>query len=263
MNITKVYVGVHPRAELIRNFDAIKFVINDLKVLNGKYPVPCIFYYRIITHSLPKPYETQCFDYKDKNSTSRTDCIQKCRIRLSLQMWPNKWPGIYLNYDNKSALQIMDMYKLYRTIYREDQKIGEQCKAECGLYTECYTERYELSSRMFDQETDLDHTIVGILPPEIPDLIYTHSPSLEWVEFVTYVGSAISLHFGISTVLLSDYILKFITNVVNKTKIKNTFNLHFKNVKNKTTPNMKIISNRRIHSLTPIDGTKYIFYQNI
>ncbi len=75
LNISKLIVAIHPRTEVIGRFDDIKYVEIYRDFENGSYSIQSIFYKRMISYSLPKPYETDCFDYKTQNYTSRRNCI--------------------------------------------------------------------------------------------------------------------------------------------------------------------------------------------
>ena len=39
----------------------------------------------MITHLMPSPYQTNCFDYNTIGCKSRSDCIDKCNIQSSLK----------------------------------------------------------------------------------------------------------------------------------------------------------------------------------
>ena len=163
---------------------------------------------------MPKPYETQCVDYQKKGYTSIRDCIYQCRMKYVAEKWPHIWPGTYLNYEERTELNISDTFDFWLRRYHEDVQIGDSCKNVCELHSECYSELYEVFLHKHDRQ--FNHFYLPIFPPNMPDLIYTYSPSIQLVEFLSYLGSTISLYFGFSLVMLSDLILKFSKYVWNK-----------------------------------------------
>ena len=98
MNVSSIFVAIHPRKELIRDFNANKFIKIDNKYGKG---LDLVLYRRIITKSLSTPYETQCVDYTKRGYISRKDCIYRCRIKHMKDRSPYLWPGNYLKYGNQ------------------------------------------------------------------------------------------------------------------------------------------------------------------
>ena len=42
-------------------------------------------YSRTVTHLMPSPYKTNCFDYHKIGCKSRQDCIDKCHIEMTVK----------------------------------------------------------------------------------------------------------------------------------------------------------------------------------
>ena len=216
-NVSKIMVALHPRKEPVRDFNDQKSVEISHSHENGLQPLSYVVYRRIISHSLPKPYETQCVDYQKRNYTSRRDCIYQCRIKKLSEFRPGKWLGSYLNYNSSSDENMVDVYPFWSEFCSNDVEIGDSCKEKCGLDYECYSELYEVSLQHNNHRFPAFY--VPILPPDMPDLVYTQLPNIQMVEFLSYLGSAISLFFGISVIMVSDSIMKFSKHVWNKYQI--------------------------------------------
>ena len=219
---------------------------------NGLYSLNYVLYRRIMSYSKPRPYETECVDYGERGDHSLLECIEKCRIELSRKyLGKNRWPGNYLNYDGESEDRMEDLFEMFQKNWQEDQNLGEACKSRCGRQTQCYSEFYLTNTKHFERPFNVIY--IPIFPPHMPDLVYTHSAFLEFVEFITYVGSAISLHFGISGIMLSEFFIKFSKYVYNKTKVYLNVENSKIQIKNQMflikTPKIIAKSNRRKRNL--------------
>ena len=76
---------------------------------------------------------------------------------------------------------------------------------------DCYQEYY---NTIYDK-VSYRFGYIFIMPPSIPTTIIVHSKKLAFEEFLCYVASMISLWFGFSFIMLSDYYILIVNNVIN------------------------------------------------
>ena len=212
----KLYFSVHRRDELIQNEE--KYTFNDY--LFNETGHMFLTYDKIIIHSLPEPYETNCFDFQKKGFRSSLHCITECRFRLLSQQFPGKWIGSYLT--NESVDQIMitpkEMFEEFEDNNTLDQNISDKCKDFCGFQRECYSEYYKLEVKPYVK--NYGEPYICIYAPDIPDLVYMYLPKIYFIEFVLFVASSVSLWFGFSVLMLSDVIMKLYLVIKNKLNIQ-------------------------------------------
>ena len=218
LNVSKVNFAMHQRKELVGEFNNLNYV--QFTNENLMY----VDYRRFISHSMPTPYETQCVDYNKQGYFSKMDCINQCKIKFWKTNFPNQWPANYLNYDTNSNDSLIDIYSNHLEYMQDDIEMGTKCKQQCGVYSECYSEIYELSIHPF--YWDIDNFPFPIFPPRLPDLIYTHSASIETVEFLSFVFSIISLYFGFTVIMVPGLFLKVCKNIYNKYKMHFNQSIH-------------------------------------
>ena len=215
--ISKLYITFHSRKELIKCFSRQKFI--EYKV---DYKTCYLEYHKTVVHSMAKPYETNCMDYRDVGFDSRNDCINKCRIRAFQDQWPNKWPGYYLTDNTSSQLKIDDSYEMFGTNLTFDFLFGSKCRPICEARTECYSEYYDLKFKIRGLNFN-DSNYLSVASPMVPDLIYTQSPEIHVEEFLTFIGSVVSLWFGFSIIILPKILntsyKKFKNNIINSNPI--------------------------------------------
>ncbi len=77
------FVSVHPRKERLINFEKVQSIKYKIKENTTHF----VQYERIKVKSLPKPYETDCIDYRKHNYISRQNCISKCRFEYLSKNW--------------------------------------------------------------------------------------------------------------------------------------------------------------------------------
>ena len=180
-----------------------------------------IAYNKKVVETLPKPYETECFDYNTIGFNSREDCIQKCRIDELTQEFEG-WPGDYLLYD---ITKFRFIYDLWSTLPKKnkslDKLIGNKCKEICDLGTECRKQVFEVKAIKFP--TGDRGLIINIAPPTSPDLLTRHSPKLIFEEFVSFIGSLIGLYFGFSVMMLTDVCSLAVSYCFNRLQINSIY----------------------------------------
>ena len=233
INVLKVFVKTHPRRENLDTFYKENFIEMKHSFENNFHYINALVYKRVIVHSLPKPYETECYDFGRKGFFSRSDCIDSCRKQNERNISGKKWPATYLNSDQNSEDRMSTVMQSFSNNFDEDMRIGLICKEKCGLHSECYYESYEMDIQNLGLKWD--RNVIPILSPDESDLVYTIQPSMLFEEFLSYLGSYISFWFGFSALMLSnlliDFSKKFCLKVMKRKSVLNQFNINVINVK--------------------------------
>ena len=78
-------------------------------------------YTRTVTHLMPSPYKTRCFDYNQIGCKSRSDCINKCHVEWTLEHC-NSLPNYFIldkhndkNVLNESCYELHYCEKKYKS----------------------------------------------------------------------------------------------------------------------------------------------------
>ena len=173
-------------------------------------------YSRTVTYLLSSPYKTNCFDYTKTGCKSRSDCIDKRNIELSLNDFNSLPAKTNLDINNdKDALNgacksnefcqrkhkspdCINQYYAIKTILHSSLKeYLDDNGYSIGLM--------QLNTSMFQS---LDYnliTCIEIVFGDEPDTIYTHSPQQYPIEFICLIGCVISLWTGFSIMSMYGY----------------------------------------------------------
>ena len=217
-SIPKIDVIIHSRKEKIIN----KYKKTKISLYNNTINYRFILYKKSIVHSMTSPYETNCVDYQKMKHYSRYDCIGKCRIDLLVNEHKT-WPGAYLTDNSSDTKNMTELFKLLLSNVTIDNEVGLKCKQKCGTNSECFAEYYDYEVIHFDYYWPKFQFFV--YSPKTPDLIYRHSPKMEFEEFVCFVGSLVGLWFGFSMIMISDVLLVGVKYLQDVYRIKFTNNV--------------------------------------
>ncbi|XP_054162140.1 uncharacterized protein LOC128960094 [Oppia nitens] len=196
--IPSVNMIIHSRFEHMVNTGKKRM----LKFANRPKTVHYTEYHQTVVHSLPAPYETNCYDYTLIGYKSRLDCIENCRVEWMAD-YVTGWPGNYMTDNLTSDALIVNMYELFHENYTLDAVFGDHCRRECGTCIECCLAYYDVFQSEHNCE-DINEFIVVLSPPDLRTLIITHTPKLSFEEFVSLIGSLVSLWFGVSVIMLTN-----------------------------------------------------------
>ena len=197
--IPKVEIVMHSRKETISNYYNYEF----LEFTQRPDLYPFLRFHKTIVHSLPKPYKTDCFDYSTIGFTSLFDCIAKCR-KKGLKEELKLWPGNFLTEDRELNDRMVEMFAIFGKNQSLDTIVGENCRQFCDTKNECFIQYFALKNYSFPY--NMESFQVFIFTSDIPNLTYNHSPKVIFEEFISFIGSIVSLWFGFSIVMLSNII---------------------------------------------------------
>ena len=227
-NISFIHLFVHSRKELIKPMppeaEGISFSPSNQFAFFIKYR-------RVITRSLPLPFDTNCFEYRNEEYISEKGCIAQCRLKGWLSVHPNKWRGFNPATNSSDLIMVNVFANRYKYKNRTfDKEIKIKCQKECKSMTNCYKEDFEL--KLIQYQYNSDTIWVKILPPTIPDQVIQHIPKISFEEFVIFIGSLIGLYFGFSIIMLSNVCSVAFKYVVQNISINQYLNTKLNSIKN-------------------------------
>ena len=199
---------------------------NGLIVINkNKFQKALFSYAKTIIKLLPKPYKhiSLCVDYRLSEYESRYDCLSKCKLNYYInqqEIYPNNYLGYNLN----------NYYFKHSQNKNIEMKLANICDLFCGYNDDCYKEYYNIYQENLRDNKPFQ---LWLKPPSFPNTVITHSPKIEFQEFLCYISSIISLRFGFSFIMLTDLFVFIYKNFhqyiyrANNVIINNQINLKF------------------------------------
>lgn len=156
-----------------------------------KHQSVSVAFERQIIKQLPPPYATNCHDYREDGYACRDECLTQCKAGLYLAL--DGWPGDV--FANKSVTQ--QISKLWSNEWSSSGHLEEgldatslaTCSYKCGHNDDCESEIYDVRTvRVHERDEDdrqESHSFtIGILPPKNLNVINTHVPKFQPIEFL-------------------------------------------------------------------------------
>ena len=230
--IPQLFLHIHSRNQLPlniykSNFDTVRFrkgVANAIK------------YQKSSVKSLTKPYETNCYDFRQIGFNSRKSCFEECQLKSLEKQWL-KHPGLFVVHISSNKIMV-NMFNESNVEQREvENSVAKKCRQVCPLINDCYREYFTLTK--YDQEIYRDQNYLIIDVPDLPEISIRHSPKIYFEEFISFIGSLISLWFGFSIIMLS----KVVSNLIKSISIFSISKKTSMNIKYRTN-NFNVISNK-------------------
>ncbi len=208
---------MHPRNEILRDF----FGDNKLTIYFENYGLTLIKYYKTIIKLMPKPYRTDCVDYKLMGYQSKIGCVKECLKKYYIE----KYGGLpaAFQFGGEYDGHFIENWRTIENNLSHNLLVSKKCTQVCGSNDDCYKEYINIrfiSIDNFFPRMNGSHRIL-ILPPTSPNLIYTHTNKIHLEEFLCYAGSVISLWFGVSILMISDIISRLHKYLTQYRKKKN------------------------------------------
>ena len=168
-----------------------------------------IKYTKTINYLMSSPYQTNCYNYNKIGCKSRSDCIDKCNIELSLKQCkslPNK-----INVDRHNNKDHYDI-KLCNLSYEicEEEYKSPDCTNEIYSFktvldfkiddpkVKGYKTLSSLKMSSNQWQNNKSISLISIFYGDEQDTVYRHSPQQETVEFICFICGVISLWTGFS-----------------------------------------------------------------
>lgn len=169
-------------------------------------------------HLLPAPYETNCTNYSsvanhdDKGTdlgtgfSTRLGCVRDCLIRKynAHNLWPSMVPAPADTNMSFATVDVDDDIGNYHGRNGSYDNYEKICGNECGDREDCVKITYNLKEdfkRIRSTKVDTKITIEVLKGLEET---FIHNPKLDSIECVCYIGSAVSLWFGMSLITFAD-----------------------------------------------------------
>ena len=151
---------------------------------------------------LESPYPTDCKNYYlSSKYISRTDCIRKCKIKVSLELCGSisKDISVYsgeegILFANTSGENCADTISFRKHCLKMCPKV------DCFLQYYRTIKSSEYPGKLVDNYTRID-----ITTPVEPDTTFFHKPKIELIEFLCYVASMLSVWFGFSLITIMNW----------------------------------------------------------
>jgi hypothetical protein len=208
---------------------------NRDKVEFEKSAVNLISYSSIESNLLPFPYETDCYDYKREEKSlirykSREDCIVKHLERRELSECDcnKKWSYRDLRFGNISN-KCPKTVRCHLNLKLETKLLDKICKKNCLNH---YFFNI-INSMKLVKGMKFKMTYFVPIKTKTNEIIFSHLPKMNLVEYFCSIGGLISMWFGIS---VYDLLLIFVRETKKRIlylptiigfKIKNSMNLKF------------------------------------
>jgi hypothetical protein len=169
-----------------------------------------IVFSSIKEHLLPFPHETRCFNYEQNSYKSKEDCIVKNMQRLEVNQCKcnRSWFYEFLNFNSSNY----DICKLKNCKFRYNKNLFKDlCPRNC------YNEYYRFLSRIGNKVYDIrKYSMLSLRKTELFEVCFTHSPKMNFVDFLCSMGGLISMWFGISVYSFYQYIEKLFLVFIEK-----------------------------------------------
>lgn len=167
---------------------------------DGRYNWFTMTYFLVKSTLLPKPYPTECVDWREFGHLDSEDCTQKCLVKHSLEKF-GRYP--YVAYvDQPIDHPILTRQHLLnasvnRFLYRFEKWCTNRCR-QLGC---------KLSYTITRVTRDPDNEVLtfNILVPQLPNYIITNYPRLPLIEYFIYVLSCFGTWFGLSVLSLNPF----------------------------------------------------------
>ena len=190
----------------------------------------------MVTHLMPSPYKTKCFNYNKIGCKSRRDCVDRCNVEWTFEHCNGSFPLGYTIIDRHNDKDIFsdecndthkefceqkykspDCLNEYYTVKLELQtKIKELMGDEkIGGFLKLVGKSFKSNFKTTKSDINLISRIDIYFNNE-PDTIYAHSPQQYPIEFICLIGGVISLWTGFSVLSLYAFGKRIINRKQNK-----------------------------------------------
>ena len=165
-----------------------------------------ITYNKIVTHLLPAPYQINCFDYHQIGCKSRSDCIDKCNIEMSLKKC-SELP-VDTNVDRHNDKNINNLWKCcinYDGSVCEDKYKSPNCLNwyfSIQPFSVVILNKSWISKYKMNKVNVKAVAAVTIKFSHQPYIIYIHSPQQTIIEFIFSIRGILGLWIGFYVMII-------------------------------------------------------------
>nr|XP_027199509.1 uncharacterized protein LOC113793650 [Dermatophagoides pteronyssinus] len=179
---------------------------NGFHVNNTKFVTHTFSYVKTITELLEPPFKTRCRKYEEIGYKSLMHCMNHCKANYFIRKF-NGWHGD-VPADNNYNLNIYYAPEVHKQNKSLDKIMSEECSEFCSKRQDCKSEFFTVQpiaefERGHGRPEWQNLYRINIYLPSGLNTHYKHSPRLEWIEFICYYASVISLWFGFSIIAFS------------------------------------------------------------
>ena len=91
---------------------------------------------------MPKPYKTECLDYKLMGYQSKIDCIKECLKRYYMNAY-NGLPAAF-HFSGESDGHFIENWPTIENNMSLNLIVSDNCTKFCGFHNDCYKEYFNL-----------------------------------------------------------------------------------------------------------------------
>ena len=163
-------------------------------------------HYLINTHSLPYPYESNCYDYETQGMNDDVECLNACFVTKSLEQF-NAFPRSSIILKDLNYTFLPSSFKYNSTLLERISELKDGCRSQC-IKVACHdTQVVTLTDNgVYNQDIAQTGTIsIAIMHviPVFPFINITARPSQTSEEFLTLLLSSVSTWTGLSIIALN------------------------------------------------------------
>ena len=148
---------------------------------------------------LPSPYSTDCYDYSQSSLfRSRKDCVRKCKLKDVIDKCGHIYRDIDI-YEGEANVTFSHSEDDHHCV--PNFNLNEFCLKICPK-NNCFEQHMEffvLEDLEMGNNDYLTNRVSLYIPLE-PKTTFYHKPSLEIIEFFSYLGSTLSLWLSFSMI---------------------------------------------------------------
>lgn len=167
--------------------------------------------FEVITEILlPKPYETDCFDYsinigRNDLPKSREDCIVRYMQSLEYNRCKCNRKWFYRGFEDR---KVTEMCKFKNCSVIDKEKIANKlCKKSCSTeyHINYLKNTYEMSGYLINKSIGLK-----IEEEEVVKVVYEHIPKMDLIYYLSSIGGLINMWFGKSIYFLAHSLASYV-----------------------------------------------------
>nr|XP_046912508.1 uncharacterized protein LOC124493476 [Dermatophagoides farinae] len=187
--------------------------INFFRANNSKFESISFNFAKTKNQLLEPPYRTNCRHYEEIGYKSLMHCMNHCKAQYFIDHFNGWHANIPAN--NGDNLDIHFAPAEYRKNKTLDKIVSNKCSQFCSKRQDCVCELFKITimeeiERNNENIQLKDRFQLKVMIPIDLNKYYTHKPRMEWIEFICFYASTISLWFGFSIIAFARSIMHLI-----------------------------------------------------
>ncbi|XP_046912658.2 uncharacterized protein LOC124493606 [Dermatophagoides farinae] len=182
---------------------------NGYRVNNTKSSFQLFNYVKTISDLLEPPFKSNCRHYEEIGYKSLMHCMNHCKSDFFIHNYGGQHGDVPT--DNSYNLHLYFAPSNYKEDKNLDKIMSKKCLTTCSKRQECHSEFYTISMMDDIERKPLQNLYeFDVYFSTTANTHYKHQPRMEFVEFICFYASTISLWFGFSIVAFSRSVVHLI-----------------------------------------------------